>query len=124
VALEVAGLRRTIEVHAAGDVAFVDSALGSSELREEPRFPPPPAAGGSGSLAAPMPGRVVRVSVREGDRVAAGDELLALEAMKMEHRIEAPCAGRVAALHVAAGDFVAAGAVLAVIDAGAEATAS
>jgi acetyl/propionyl-CoA carboxylase alpha subunit len=124
VALEVNGLRRTIEVHAAGDVAFVDSALGSSELREEPRFPPPPAAGGSGSLAAPMPGRVVRVSVREGDRVAAGDELLALEAMKMEHRIEAPCSGRVAALHVAAGDFVAAGAVLAVIDAGAEATAS
>jgi propionyl-CoA carboxylase alpha chain len=63
-----------------------------------------------------MPGRVVRVAVREGDRVAAGDELLVLEAMKMEHRIEAPCAGRVAAVHVASGDFVAAGAVLAVIE--------
>ena len=53
---EVAGLRRTIEVHAAGDVAFVDSPLGSSELREEPRFPPPPAAGGSGLARGPDAG--------------------------------------------------------------------
>jgi acetyl/propionyl-CoA carboxylase alpha subunit len=124
VALEIAGLRRTIEIHSVGDVVFVDSALGGSELREEPRFPAPSVAGGTGSLAAPMPGRVVRVAVREGDRVAAGDELLVLEAMKMEHRIEAPCAGRVAAVHVAAGDFVVAGAVMAVIEPGEEANSS
>jgi acetyl/propionyl-CoA carboxylase alpha subunit len=118
VALEIDGVRRTVEVHLSGDVVFADSALGSSELREEPRFPEPASAAGSGSLAAPMPGRVVRVSVQAGDRVAAGDELLVLEAMKMEHRIEAPCAGRVAAVHVAAGEFVAAGAVLAVVEPG------
>ena len=60
-----------------------------------------------------MPGRVVLVKVQAGQAVAAGAELLVLEAMKMELAVRAPCEGRVSELRVAAGDFVEADAVLA-----------
>jgi biotin carboxyl carrier protein len=62
-----------------------------------------------------MPGIVLRINVAVGDSVAAKDELLVLEAMKMEHRITAPVAGTVATIHVAAGDNVAAGTPLIVL---------
>jgi 3-methylcrotonyl-CoA carboxylase alpha subunit len=60
----------------------------------------------SGSLAAPMPGRVVKLMVEPGARVAKGQALLILEAMKMEHTLVAPADGTVAALHCAAGEQV------------------
>ena len=63
-----------------------------------------------------MPGAVVRVEVAEGDEVAAGDLLLVLEAMKMEHPVLAPAAGTVTSLAVAAGQQVDAGQVLAVVE--------
>ena len=75
------------------------------------------AAAGDGKLRASMNGRVVAVLVAEGDTVAAGQPLLMLEAMKMEHVHLAPCAGQVAALHVSAGEQVAAQRVLAEISA-------
>lgn len=53
-----------------------------------------------------MPGTVVDVKVKAGDRVAAGDPLLVCEAMKMETEIQAPIAGEVAAVHVGKGDKV------------------
>ena len=115
VVLEVGSVLRRFVVHRVGDVAWVDSVLGSSRFEELPRHPSAEAALAVGSLVAPMPGIVQRVSVKLGDRVAARDELLVLEAMKMEHRIVATKAGTVAALHVAAGDSVAAGALLVVI---------
>jgi len=60
---------------------------------------------------------VVRVAegVAEGAEVVAGQPLLWLEAMKMEHRVAAPADGRVAALHVVVGQQVEVGAVLAVV---------
>ena len=61
-----------------------------------------------GKLRASMNGRVVGLQVAVGDTVTAGQPLLTLEAMKMEHVHAAPCAGRVAALHVGLGDQVAA----------------
>ena len=67
-------------------------------------------------LMAPMPGRVRRILVREGDRVERGAVLLALEAMKMEHAIRAPRAGVVARLRAAEGDLVEAGAELVVLE--------
>ncbi|MDP9380281.1 MAG: acetyl/propionyl/methylcrotonyl-CoA carboxylase subunit alpha [Chloroflexota bacterium] len=73
----------------------------------------PSALGGRESLQAPMPGTVVKVAVREGDEVEAGQTLIVLEAMKMEHAIAAPHAGVVAKLPYSAGDLVTAGAVLA-----------
>jgi propionyl-CoA carboxylase alpha chain len=64
-----------------------------------------------------MPGCVVRVLVEPGDTVTAGQPLLVLEAMKMEHTVQAPHAGTVVEVHVAAGTQVESGAVLAVVDA-------
>jgi propionyl-CoA carboxylase alpha chain len=64
-----------------------------------------------------MPGNVVRIEADRGDRVRAGQPVVVLEAMKMEHQIVAPAAGRLAEVRVAAGDQVQAGAVLAVVEA-------
>ncbi|WP_329276523.1 acetyl/propionyl/methylcrotonyl-CoA carboxylase subunit alpha [Streptomyces sp. NBC_01451] len=70
---------------------------------------------GAGSLTAPMPGTVTVVKVAVGDEVAAGQSLLVVEAMKMEHVITAPHAGTVAELDVTPGTTVAMDQVLAVI---------
>lgn len=75
--------------------------------------------GGAGRLTAPMPGTVLSVLVAEGDVVEAGQALMLLEAMKMEHTIRAPKAGVVSAINYAAGDQVAEGVdLLAIEDAG------
>jgi 3-methylcrotonyl-CoA carboxylase alpha subunit len=66
----------------------------------------------TGSLAAPMPGKVIQVLVKAGARVAKGDALLILEAMKMEHTITAPADGVVKEIHYAAGEQVLEGAEL------------
>ena len=81
-----------------------------------PRFTDPADAVASGSLLAPMPGTVVRVDVEAGDRVAAGQTVLVLEAMKMQHTVSAPVAGTVTEIDVKAGAQVAAGEVLAVVE--------
>jgi len=70
-----------------------------------------------GSLAAPMPGRVVAVLVNSGARVARGAPLVVLEAMKMEHTITAPADGVVRTVYCATGDQVAEGTQLIVFDA-------
>ena len=66
----------------------------------------------SGSLAAPMPGRVIKVLVQPGAKVTRGEPLLILEAMKMEHTITAPAQGTVREIHYAAGEQVLEGAEL------------
>ncbi|KRD16724.1 carbamoyl-phosphate synthase large subunit [Acidovorax sp. Root267] len=71
----------------------------------------------SGAVLAPMPARLVQLSVAEGDVVAAGAELAVLEAMKMEHVLLAPHAGRVGALLAVAGGYIAQGQPLLVLDA-------
>ncbi|CAL9542211.1 Acetyl-_propionyl-coenzyme A carboxylase alpha chain [Streptomyces sp. enrichment culture] len=70
---------------------------------------------GADSLTAPMPGTVTVVKVAVGDEVAAGQSLLVVEAMKMEHVVSAPHAGTVTELDVAPGSTVAMDQVLAVI---------
>lgn len=71
-----------------------------------------------GSIRAPMPGRVLQLMVKQGDTVKAGDRLLVLEAMKMEHRLNAPVSGMVSAVHVAENAQVTDGMVLVEIAAG------
>ncbi|WAP56666.1 acetyl/propionyl/methylcrotonyl-CoA carboxylase subunit alpha [Streptomyces sp. S465] len=116
VVLDVAGVRRTFEVAAYGDRRYVDTPQGGHAFTALPRFPDPTARTEPGSLLAPMPGTVVRVAeVAVGDRVAAGQPLLWLEAMKMEHRVTAPAAGVLTALHAATGRQVEVGALLAVV---------
>jgi biotin carboxyl carrier protein len=71
------------------------------------------AAGPSdGQITAPMPGKLLSLHVRAGDTVKAGDRLLVLEAMKMEHRLTAPFDGTVGSVAVEAGQQVAEGALL------------
>jgi len=70
---------------------------------------------GADSLTAPMPGTVTVVKVAVGDEVTAGQSLLVVEAMKMEHVISAPHAGTVTELDVTPGTAVAMDQVLAVI---------
>ncbi|NBH06289.1 biotin carboxylase N-terminal domain-containing protein [Amycolatopsis sp. SID8362] len=115
VVLDVAGVRRTFDVARHDGVSYVDSSLGSVALKTEPRFADPDAALAAGSLVAPMPGTVVRLAVQAGDPVKAGDPLLWLEAMKMEHRIAAPADGVVAELPVTVGQQVEVGTILAVV---------
>ncbi|MGA8535719.1 MAG: biotin/lipoyl-containing protein, partial [Candidatus Tumulicola sp.] len=67
------------------------------------------AAGGDARVTAPMPGKIVKVAVRQGDAVEERALLLVLEAMKMEHRIEASAGARVKAVLVKEGDIVAGG---------------
>ncbi|HEX8443270.1 MAG TPA: acetyl/propionyl/methylcrotonyl-CoA carboxylase subunit alpha [Allosphingosinicella sp.] len=88
-------------------------------------FRSPGSAGGAGGGAAsdgtmisPMPGRVIAVEVRQGDRVAKGQRLLTLEAMKMEHSLAAPFDGIVAELHASEGAQVTEGTVLARVEKG------
>ena len=61
---------------------------------------------GGGTLASPMPGQIVKVFVRVGDRVEAGAPLLVVEAMKIEHTISAPARGRVEEVFYSVGDKV------------------
>ena len=73
------------------------------------------AAGAGDRAVAPMPGRIVLIRVQAGDPVEEGQELLVMEAMKMELTLKAPRAGTVAEVRVAAGDFVEADAALVVL---------
>ncbi len=71
---------------------------------------------GPQAIAAPMPGRVIRVLVESGREVAAGEGLIVVEAMKMQNEMKAPRAGRITAVKTVAGATVSAGDVLLVIE--------
>jgi len=76
------------------------------------------AAAGEGRqpIVSPMPGKVVRILVAEGDRVEAGQGIAVVEAMKMQNELKAPRGGRIASLSTSEGATVAAGEVLAVVE--------
>ncbi len=116
VTIEAGGVSSRFDVRVDGHDVHVDSALGSVSLREVPRFVDPADVVASGSLLAHMPGTVVRVAVEQGQQVEAGDTVLVLEAMKMQHTVAAPHAGTVTEIDVRPGSQVAAGDVLAVVD--------
>jgi acetyl/propionyl-CoA carboxylase alpha subunit len=116
VVLAVDGVDRPFEVARYGSDVFVDSPLGPVQLVALPRFPDPDAAVAQGSLLAPMPGSVLRIGAAVGDSVTAGQPLIWLEAMKMEHTVTAPSDGVLAELNVEAGQQVDVGAVLARVD--------
>ena len=94
-------------------VLFADRHVAIDEV---PRFPPRRAEEVAGATRAPMPGAVVTVAVAEGDEVSKGDLLVALEAMKMEHRITAPFDGTVTEVAVSEGDQVDGDAMLVVVE--------
>jgi biotin carboxyl carrier protein len=71
--------------------------------------------GGRQNVAAPMPGKVVRVLVREGDEIEIGQGLVVVEAMKMQNEMKALRTGRVVEVRVSDGDTVGAGDILVVL---------
>ena len=77
----------------------------------------PAGAQGGVKVEAPMPGTVVDVKVKVGDKVKNGDDIAIVEAMKMENSIPAPCDGTIASVNVAKGDSVNTGTVIATINA-------
>ncbi|MET7273544.1 biotin carboxylase N-terminal domain-containing protein [Streptomyces flaveolus] len=114
VVLETDGIRHTYEIARYGDRVHANTTV----LTPLPRFPDPTTQHAPGSLLAPMPGTVVRVAegLTEGTTVEAGQPLLWLEAMKMEHKITAPVTGTLSALNAEPGRQVEVGALLAVVD--------
>ena len=90
--------------------------LGPVQLVALPRFPDPTAALAHGSLLAPMPGSVLRIGAAVGDTVTAGQPLIWMEAMKMEHTVVAPGDGVLVELNVEPGQQVEVGAVLARVE--------
>ncbi len=88
------------------------------ELKHEepkPSAPKPVETIADGAVTAPMPGKILDIKVKKGDRVKAGDVLIILEAMKMENEVVAPKGGVVEDIKVNVGDTVDRGAVLVVI---------
>jgi len=137
VRLEADGQTRSVEVRghpatvaiatvAAGAVVHLDLAGRSTEFRLAPApdvdraahaaVTHGPGAAGPSDVSAPMPGAVIAIHVHPGAPVEAGDPIVTLEAMKMEHVVAATVAGRVTEITVELADQVARGQVLATIE--------
>jgi 3-methylcrotonyl-CoA carboxylase alpha subunit len=111
--LRYADLRERVTVHTQGETDHVFAARGAAAIVTLDLL----AHAGEGEveggrLTAPMPGKVVSIAVKAGDRVSKGQALAVMEAMKMEHTIAAPADGTVAEVLYAPGDQVAEGAEL------------
>ena len=116
--LEVDGIQQMLSVVTDGLRHWVQSTNGEIALVEIPRFPEPEPEKVAGGYTAPMPGRIVAVNVEEGQQVSAGQVLVILEAMKMEHLITCAEDGAVSQVRITAGQQVEAGDVLLVVDTG------
>jgi biotin carboxyl carrier protein len=107
-----------VEENPAGLVVVIDGYRFEIAVRDPRRWSRTDAGrsgGGVETLAAPMPGKVVRVLAAPGDLVEAGQGILVVEAMKMQNEMKASRAGRVLGVAVKEGATVAAGEVLATI---------
>jgi biotin carboxyl carrier protein len=100
----------------AGDVVFVHWDGRAYEIRDERESARAAQRAATGSLEAPMPGKVIKLSATVGQPVKKGQEILVVEAMKMENQIRAPKDGRVTRLAAKVGDMVGPGMVLAEIE--------
>jgi biotin carboxyl carrier protein len=100
-------------------VVFIDGhrfEIESRDPRRWSRHSSKPGVQGRLNITAPMPGKIVRLLVAEGDSVKSGQGLLVMEAMKMQNEMKAPKAGRVVSLTAREGATVVAGDILAEIE--------
>ena len=112
----VNGSTYSVEVEEVGGAVSVAPAVAAAPVAAAPAAPAAaPVAAGSTTVDAPMPGKVLSINVKKGDKVAAGDVLLILEAMKMQNEIMAPSDGVVSDIRVSAGATVATGDVMIVM---------
>ena len=91
------------------DEITINSGSGDLVFKVLPKFIDPNEIIIEGSLTAPMPGKILNINVKKGSSVKAGETLLILEAMKMEHTIKATSDGQVIELYVKTGDQVESG---------------
>jgi 3-methylcrotonyl-CoA carboxylase alpha subunit len=110
--IEIDGAHREFKIVEAGDELYVHSSLGSRVINRPPRHPVPQAASEQASANSPMPGKVLKILVEAGQKVSAGDPLIILEAMKMEHTMRAALDGVVEAVLVNQGEVIAPGQLL------------
>ena len=103
------GIQQVFRIAEAGDQFFVQSHSSSRVITRLPRYPHAHAASEHESAYAPMPGQVLKILVKIGQQVSAGDALVILEAMKMEQTLRAATDGVVEAVLVKQGDVVAPG---------------
>jgi 3-methylcrotonyl-CoA carboxylase alpha subunit len=111
----VDGERRKARFLRAGRDVFADAEGHQLTLSEPTYASERISSTGSGSIRAPMPGRILQLEAAAGAVVEAGARLLVMEAMKMEHVLRAPFAGRMADMLVREGDQVREGDVLCII---------
>jgi 3-methylcrotonyl-CoA carboxylase alpha subunit len=105
--------RQVVQIFARGEVLHIFGAAGATAITElDVLSHSGEGASEGGRLTAPMPGKVVSIAVKAGDKVSKGQALAVMEAMKMEHTIAAPQDGTVEELLYAPGDQVAEGAEL------------
>ena len=109
------GKRHYSRVTVSKNNILVHMPFGDVMLQLKPRFKMPGTEVTIGGLIAPMPGKVIDVKVKKGKKVKAGDTLVILEAMKMEHSIKAPEDGTVSELLISVNDQVENGALLMVV---------
>ena len=114
--VEIGGRRVQARVTRAGDQLIVHGPNGDLCFTERPRFTLPGAEEAAGGFVAQMPGKVIELRVKPGDHVRAGDTVLVLEAMKMEHPMRAPEDGVVSEILVAEGEQVESGTLLLVVE--------
>jgi len=109
------GKRHYSRVTVSENNILVHMPFGDVMLHLQPRFKMPGVESTVGGLVAPMPGKVIDVKVKKGKKVQAGDTLVILEAMKMEHSIKATESGTVSELLISVNDQVENGALLMVV---------
>ncbi|MDB4073040.1 biotin/lipoyl-binding protein [Gammaproteobacteria bacterium] len=114
--IEVGSHRFFAQVTRADDQILINMPFGDLDAVIVPRFLEPGNEVPEGGLVAPMPGKVIEVKVKKGDKVKAGDTLIIIEAMKMEHSIKATENGKVTKLMVSLNQQVDNGATLLVLD--------
>ncbi|MGY9073724.1 MAG: ATP-binding protein [Acidimicrobiales bacterium] len=117
---DIDGLRSSMSISRLRDTWHVATVSGSVELSQLSPFPDTGNEAVDGGQVAPMPGKILVVGVAVGDQVEAGQVLVLMEAMKMEHQITAPAAGEVTEVMVEVGEQVDNGALLVVVVAATE----
>ncbi|HKE02922.1 MAG TPA: acetyl-CoA carboxylase biotin carboxylase subunit [Blastocatellia bacterium] len=112
VRIEIDGVQRSFKITAADDELYVHSSLGARVIKRPPRHPMRQSSSEQGSANSPMPGKVLKILVGVGQKVSAGDPLIILEAMKMEHTMRAVVDGVVESILVGDGEVVGPGQLL------------
>ena len=114
--IEIDSHRFYAHITKAGSEIIINMPFGDVNASVLPRFIEPGNEVPEGGLIAPMPGKVIDVKVKKGSKVKAGDTLVIIEAMKMEHSIKATETGKIAKVMIQLNDQVDNGATLLVLE--------